>query len=221
MPEPKVFLSVEEGVAELRKFGERWKLNGAFWKKVEKNEETIIVGSVDKSTFRAFRNLEVRPSELFRGWARLNIQEMIYCLNEVSSQEEYDKKLVVWTNSLIEFWRVGARSPDKRIQYGPAIKLVNLLIKELETSTKITSNKAIHFIHVPLDSYSLRPISRIFGNLTSLPYRIEIPRKSSMGSITTPDMYWIVQKAIFKLCHSAGISPILYDYWAWNVPHRK
>lgn len=74
-------------------------------------------------------------------------------------------------------------------------------------------------LHVPFDEYSLKPLCNIINDLTNVSYKITIPNSPSMKYIINKEHYDEIQSAVFNLCETVGIEPIIYDYWSWNDTH--
>ncbi|MDP3026568.1 MAG: hypothetical protein Q8N63_02580 [Nanoarchaeota archaeon] len=211
MKEILIFKNVEEAVNILKKYD----------KKIEKKEmskEEVVRKSISSNIFRAFHKLNKKPSEIYREWATKNIDLIINKLNNTQTKEEYDKNLFGWINSFINHWE-SQTDEENKIIFGPASKMVNLLIKTLNESKIITNDRLMQFFHVPFDLYSLKPLIKIINKISDVNYKIDIPKNPTMKFITNPEIYWIIQNSVFKLCKNASISPILYDYWCWNEKH--
>ncbi|MEK6935355.1 MAG: hypothetical protein AABW67_01065 [Nanoarchaeota archaeon] len=207
-----IFIDVEEAVSLLK----------VYKKDIIKKEiskEQIVRESISSNIFRAFHKLNRNPSLIYREWASKNIDEIIQKLNSIATKEEYDKQLFKWVYSFINYWNFQVINPDDRIIFGPASKMINLLIKMLNESTYLNNEKIITFFNVPFDKFSLEPLINIINQLSDVNYKVDIPKNPTMKYISTPELYWIVQNAVFKLCEKAGINPILYDYWCWNEKH--
>ncbi len=211
MPKIQIFQNVEEAVTILSKYSKRIE-------KKDASKEEIIKNSVYFNIFRAFHNTEKKPSEIYRGWVINNFDLIIKKLNSIKIKEEYNLFLIELSNSFINHW-AGQVSEKNRIIFGPASKMINLLIKMLNASYFITNEKILAFMNVPFDEYSLKPLINIINHLSEINYKIDIPKNPTMKFITTPELYWIMQNAVFKLCKKANIPPILYDYWCWNEKH--
>jgi hypothetical protein len=208
-----IFESIEEAVSLLKQYNT---------KKIEKKEVTkeyIIKNSVSSNIFRAFHKLNKKPSLIYREWTSEHLDEIITNLNKIITAEDYNKHLLIWTYSFIQYWNSQVSNPDDRIIFGPASKMINLLIKTLNQSIYINNNALLSFMNIPLDEYTLKPLMKIINDLTEIKYKIDIPKNPTMKFINTPELYWIIQNALFRLCNKAEISPILYDYWCWNEKH--
>jgi len=214
MPEPEIhiFTSVEEAVSILKEYKKTIT-------KEEMSKKQIVIKSVSSNIFRAFHNLSKRPSLIYREWASENIDEIIQKLDSITNKEDYNKHLFKWIYSFIEYWNSQITIPDDRIIFGPASKMINVLIKMLNESTYLNNEKMIPFFNVPFDKFTLKPLINIINHLSDVKYRIDIPKNPTMKYISNPELYWIIQNAVFKLCGKAGINPILYDYWCWNEKH--
>lgn len=212
MPDIHIFTSVEEAISLL-------KVYKRIITKKEMPKEQVIIKSVSSNIFRAFHNLNKKPSRIYREWALKNIDEIIQKLNNVTTKEDYDEQLLKWIYSFIDYWSSEVGNLNERIIFGPASKMVNLLIKKINESNYLNNEKILPFFNVPFDEYTLKPLINIINNLTNIRYRIDIPKNPTMKYISTPELYWIAQNAVFKLCKEAKINPILYDYWCWNEKH--
>ncbi len=210
------FKSLEEAISILNKFGNEFSFPRD---KLSKNE--IVRNSVASNIFRAFRNLEVGPSIIYRQWASDNFDTIVTELASVSSHTDYYKYIEKWGDSLIQRWMEETLIPDNYLMYGPALKMVNLLIKWIQISEAHRQPDKIKYQQVPFDSFSLKPIRPIINELTGLSYKIIIPTNASMAFVNTPQMYTILMDSIYKLTKLAKISPIVYDYWCWEDKHRK
>ena len=124
MPEIHIFTTVEEAVSLLQ----------GYTKSITKRDmskEEIVRKSVSSNIFRAFHNLNRNPSLIYREWASRNLDDIIQKLNNITTKEEYDKHLFEWIYSFIDYWSSQVNNPDDRIIFGPASKMINLLIKML------------------------------------------------------------------------------------------
>lgn len=211
MSEIHIFQNVEEAITTLNKYSREIK-------KKNLSKEDIIKKSVSFNIFRAFHNTEKKPSNIYRQWASNNFEFIVEKLNSIKTKKEYDCFLTGLSNSFIGYW-ASQVSAKNRIIFGPAIKMTNLLIKMLNESFFITNRDILPLMNVPFDLYSLKPLVNIINQLSDVNYKIDIPKNPTMKFIITPDLYWIIQNAVFKLCNEAKIYPIYYDYWCWDEKH--
>jgi hypothetical protein len=211
MPSIHIFSSVDEAIKILGKYNRNITKEAA-------TKEEVVKTSVSFNIFRAFRNLDKKPSGIYRSWASDNIDKIIFKLDKITTKRKYDEELFTWIYSFIEYWESQV-PPENRIIFGPASKMVNLLIKTLNESTLISNKRIMSFMHIPFDEYTLKPLTKIINQMTSVKYRIDIPNNPTMKFISTPELYWIMQNALLKLCRKSNIHPILYDYWCWNEKH--
>lgn len=212
MSEIHIFSDVEEAINILKNYNKSIK-------KCKLSKEYIIRKSVSSNIFRAFHHLDKNPSLIYRKWASNNLNSIIDELKEIKTKEDFDNKLFSWINLFIEYWASQVKNKEQRIIFGPASKMLNLLLKVSNESEYITNNKIQELLHVPFDEYTLKPLIRIINEITDVNYRIDIPKNPTMKYISNPQLYLIVQNAVFRLCQEASIDPILYDYWCWNEKH--
>jgi hypothetical protein len=180
---------------------------------------SAIYRSVSSSTFRAFRtHKEWSPSFVFREWAARELAGgRLSELLAVRSNDQYRSWAIKLARGLSKEWR-------KRLRYElelpRALKLVNLLAKGLCIVAPLWPDKfeaIVSFVEVPLDKYSLRPLVCI-PELGSLEINWN---NASMGSIKDLKTYAKIQESIHAFCGKANVSPLAYDFLAWDVPHGK
>jgi len=213
MPEIQIFENVGDAVDKLKQYNKNIK-------REQQSTEYIIEKSVQGNIFRAFHHFDQEPKKIYRGWANKNIDPIVSKLEKIETKKEFDTQLFEWIDSFINYWDCEVeKQKHQRIIYGQASKMVNLLLKMLNESTYMTNNKIQGFLHVPFDQYTLTPLIKIINYLTDVNYKIRIPKNVSMSYISDPELYKIVQNAVFKLCKQSDIDPILYDYWCWNEKH--
>jgi len=210
-----VFSTIDEAIFILRPYSLKFSFPR---KKLSKGQ--IIKDSVSSNIFRAFTNLNVRPSEIYRDWANEYFDSILIDFGNVNSKKDYYDFLFKYADSLIQRWAWKTMKPDKFLMYGPALKMVNLLIKTSQQSIDHKIEEKILFQQVPLDSFSLIPLKSIINQLTGLNYKINIPNNATMGFINTPQIYRIIMDSVYNLCEKIKIPPIIYDYWCWEDKHK-
>ena len=181
-------------------------------------ESDIIKFSVGNNIFRALGLDNHKPSEVYRNWATTNFESLHSQLTNCPNQIEFDKIIKFFSDSLLNGWTTAT---NEKLVYGPASKIVNLLIKAIQESNRFKVNSIVPFQHVPWDSYTLRPLRNIINDLANTNYHINIPTSAAMSFVNTTELYNILQKAIFNLySRLAGQPPTIYfDYFAWNDNH--
>ncbi len=212
MQDIHIFENVEDAVGILKNYK----------KTIDKKDlakEAIIKSSIQSNIVRGFHKLNRPPSSIYREWANKNIDEIIAVLNSITAKEDFDAHLFEWIDDFIDYWNSQINDSNKRIIFGQASKIVNVLIKTLNESTFLSNENVVPFLNVPFDEFSLKPIKNVINKLTEVKYRINIPTNPTMSYINSPDLYRIIQNAVFELCKKASIVPILYDYWCWNEKH--
>lgn len=215
MPEqPIIFSSLDSAIESLVFF----KRSHSIPKKDISNKQ--IFHSVSGNIFRAFHVIKPKPSEIFRSWAVDHFYIMLTELKRIRSREKYNEFLVSTANQLIDYWHIKNLQHSK-IVFGPAIKMINILMKTVNESVNQRINHIQPFLHVAFDEFTLKPLTIIINDLAVVNYGIKIPTNPTMGYINTPELYFIIQKAIFSLCRQAKIDPIKYDYWCWDDKHKK
>lgn len=134
-------------------------------------------------------------------------------INLCSNQKEYDKVIKKYGNRLIKNWY--KENGISKIPYGPALKMLNLLIKVMHETGYIKKSKSKYF-HVPLDSYVIVPLRQIINEISECDYAIVIPNTAAMSFILNEEIYDIIQKALKVIASKGRVDPILIDYYCWN-----
>ena len=214
MPKLYVFESRKELVSALKSECTPC-LAKSFFEKRLYSVAMVVTKGVSGNTFRAFRNLPVRPSVTFRSFATDYINDSMSTLRSISNAEEYDTYINDACLALNQHWR---NATGSEMGYGRGTKLLNLVIKKLCCFNDLTQDERdalITLMHVPLDSYT------IFGLRKAAP-ELHIPSNSSattMRFIETPKQYRKFQKVISSIAQEAGVPPIYYDILAWDKAH--
>ena len=208
------FRTLEDAISTLEKFGNDFKFPS---NKLSKKE--IVLKSVAPNIFRAFQNLNISPSVIYRQWAMENFDSLLIDFQMVNSNSDYYKFIQKYGDSLIQRWAEVTLKPDTFLMYGPALKMINLLIKWIQESDQYRQRDKYKFQQIPFDSFSLIPIRLIINDLTSVKYKISIPINASMGFVNTPQLYSILMDSIYKLSKLSKVDPVVYDYWAWEDKH--
>jgi hypothetical protein len=115
-------------------------------------KEDIINKSIMQNIFRALRLQNARPSIVYQNWATENFDMLHNSVSNCHNQNSYNHAIEQLTNSLLQYW---VDTTDQKLVYGPASKIVNLLVKTIQESNQYRINHIIPFQHVPWDSYTL------------------------------------------------------------------
>ena len=211
MPTPHVFASELELIAALRR---KRTINVAtryFAERVDTLREVVASG-IGSNTYRAFRNLPVRPSSTFRDWAEAHILNRMPPFDSGTAQREYPAYVHASTLALCRHWQ---RATGTEMGYGRGAKLLNLVLKKLACLASLTEQQRRALIalqHVPLDSYTLVGLRAVAPDLS-------IPRSATMKYIETPRQYAAFQERIAAVAREAQVPPIYYDILAWDMGH--
>jgi hypothetical protein len=209
------FESKTEAISALKKFNETF-----LFPTNDLCKEEIIISSVASNIFRAFHLKNKKPSTIYREWASEVFEKILSDFSIIASKEDYYRFVFLYADSLIEKWSKETFK-DEYLCYGPALKMVNLLVKVIQETDSIRESSKLKYQQVPFDSFSLIPLRFIINDLTNLKYRIIIPSNASMGFITTPGLYKIMMDSVYNLCELSNINPIVYDYWCWEDKHKN
>lgn len=224
MPKPIFFINKSELIDSLKKVSDECiniiKSNDNLFESIE----NLIKKSVVGNTFRAFQNINPRPSEIFRNWAYSSISERSFFpeLCEISSQKEFDIWHASWCNSFSDQW---TRISGNVMRWGQTRKLPDLLLLGLIRhwrSIQFKNDQALKlawFANVPLDTFVLKAIRHHvlndgFGKPT-------IPIQASMGWVADERTYSAIQNEIRKICAEAGVPGICLDHLAYSITHHN
>jgi hypothetical protein len=210
-----VFKDIDDALKRLNKHSIRFK---NLPNQNLKTKTDIITLSVTKNIFRALGTENHKPSEVYRAWASLNFERLLVSLNDSGNQGEFDTVVKIFTDDLLHTWN---RVTKERLVYGPASKIVNLLIKKIQESGKFRMAKIIPFQHIPWDSYTLRPLRKIINEISDTSYSINISSLASMSFVNNPQLYDTLQYGIFNLYKRLNneTPTIYFDYFAWDDNH--
>lgn len=182
--------------------------------------ELVIAHSVRSNVFRALGvpNHQSRPSVVYQEWAQINFDHLNQDIAGCANEGEYTLAMSNYSLSLADYWY---NNTGHKIGFGPASKIVNLLVKAKQESPVFQTPNVVLFQHIPWDSYTLKPLRFIINDLTGLPFLIKIPREPSMSFVATPQMYDWLQTALSTLYAQlpVHVPKIHYDYFAWNENH--
>ena len=185
----------------------------------------IIEHFVASNTFRAFRHMPEPPSVVFRDWAYdalFGTRRAFNRLLAITSASDYDEWFGDLSANLRQFWlmRMGH---DRAIGFGHSMKLPGLVMKGVCCSPCLPRpvfDRIVWFLHVPLDSFSIRAL-RCYLPGSPFAERIgTIPSSAMMGFVKTPQMYRTFQDCISHLCGEASVPPIALDILAWDAAHE-
>jgi len=211
MPKPYQFSTENELVGRLSDT-RTIAAGAAFYQKRCHSVSDVVVTGVAGNTFRAFRNLPVKPSVTFRAWATNYLENTIDALSSTKDASTYAQYIHDATNALCTEWRRVARS---EMGYGRGAKLFNLVLKKFACLSSLTEKQRTTLValqHIPLDSYTLVGIRAIAPQLA-------IPKGATMKFVETPAQYNEIQGIIRKIAKKAGVPPIYYDVLAWDMGH--
>jgi hypothetical protein len=212
--EPHIFKSKDEAIKMLFNFSKKFEIPNKVM-----NDEQLVNYSVGGSIFRAFHLKNESGSNLYRKWAKQNLKRLLKNLKMIKSQKAYDLLVINFTNSFINYWANNISNDNEKIGFGPASKIVNLLIKIIQQSENHKIKGIDGYLHVPFDLYTLRPLKNIINSISNVNYNINIPSTATMGFIINESQYFVITNAIRNIAKEANIVPILYEYWGWDRTH--
>ncbi|MBK8395670.1 MAG: hypothetical protein IPL26_10570 [Leptospiraceae bacterium] len=162
-----IFKSQEDAIKRLKHFNKNFRIPLKDYGK-----EDIIKNSVTSNIFRAFHLTKIKPSQIYRNWSSENFEKIERKLKSIKNLKDYEKYLFSLSENFILYWKNQVENPNENITYGPAIKMINLLIKVMQESRNYHNQKLLPFMHIPFDIYSLLPLKEIINNLTDIDYKL-------------------------------------------------
>lgn len=211
MPTPHVFPSLQDLLESLQS-PRTTAVANAFFAAESTSLQDVVTKGVAGNTFRAFRNLPVRPSVAFREWTVAYIQQSFDQILQAHSPQIYSDYVHGASLELCNYWQ---RVMDAEMGYGRAAKLLNLVLKKLACLRSLSPQqrrRLIELQHVPLDSYTIVGLREIELDLA-------IPKSATMRHIQNPQQYAEFQSRISAIATQAGVPAIYYDILAWDIAH--
>ena len=213
--------SKAELISELKKYAEE-QYKSDFLKYLEmdnlilKSPEEIANYTFGSSIARAFRHEKERPSIQFRKWVKTkaDINKLIAILDRIECQNDYDKLLFDYAISLSTSWEPLNKKGEKtKMNIGIALKILNLMMKHLYFVNAKGNKNLQAFLHVPWDSFTLRPLYNIWHGYP------RITKKATQGFVKTKKQYLELHNFITDIAKEAGVPRIVYEFWGWNKEH--
>ena len=211
MPTPYIFESRADLIRDLQAPATQ-NLAQSFFANRAATISDVTCEGVGGNTFRAFRNLSVRPSIAFRTWTSQRVTQTLPDILAATDVISYAAYVHNTTLALVKYWHECTAS---EMGYGRGAKLLNLVLKKLacySTLTEKQRTRLVNLLHVPLDSYTIVGLREVAPGLC-------IPKSATMKHITTPTQYTEFQAFITAITKRAGVPPIYYDILAWDRAH--
>jgi len=80
-------------------------------------------------------------------------------------------------------------------------------------------NKTIEsYLHIPWDKYTLLPLKNIFNDLRT-DYKM-LKSNARMSFVRNREIYGILHELITKICSTANVYRIHYEFFAWDLNHQ-
>ena len=180
-------------------------------------KKQIIDHSVSGNIFRVFPTKDMAPSSCYRAWADTAFDPLKQAIEQVNTIQEYDETIQQFALQLARYWEVNR---GIKLPYGPATKMINLLVKLMHLNNDITLPTLPHFSNVPFDSFTLVPLINIIDELLQdRPYGIAMNQQMTMNYVTSQSLYAELQEAVRTLCARVHKTPLDYELWAWDRRH--
>lgn len=178
-----------------------------------KSPTELLAFTVDSTIYRAFRY--ETPKRRYARWRwHRKADQLVETLNALSDQASFDRLALQLGESLVADWgSTNDRGEPSRMNIGVAMKIVNLALKHLAFSEHGTNPHIVKWLHVPWDSFTLRPLRSAWRGQPA------IPASPSQGFVTTRAMYEQLHATISEIAAEAGTLRIHYEIWAWDSAH--
>ncbi len=177
----------------------------------------IVDKSVEGNIFRTFGGLDEKPSVVYRDWANRVYLYLQTALESVKKQQQYDDLIQDYARQLAAHWK---KAHGSKLPYGPATKMINLLVKTMFLNDQLDLPKLPTWYNVPFNSFTLIPLIEIIDEL--LPHHlfaIPMNRQMTMNYVIHEAQYQDLQYAVRALCTAADRTPLDYELWAWDSRH--
>jgi hypothetical protein len=178
-----------------------------------KSPKKLLAFTVDSTIYRAFHH--ETPSLRYTRWRWHSDAELLLKkLDVIKDQETFDCFAIELGESLVADW--GATNDlgeASKMNIGVAMKIANLALKHFSFSDLSCNPGLIQWLHVPWDSFTLRPLREIWRG------HPVIPNSPSQGFVKNLAMYQQLHSLISGIAKEAGVARIIYEFWAWDTAH--
>jgi hypothetical protein len=178
-----------------------------------KTAPELLKFTMDSSIYRAFHY--ETPSKRYLKWRwHSDLNLLLNKILEIRDQETYDLLVFEMGESLVSDWGIinNLGTPSK-MNIGIAMKIINLALKHFSFSDLQLNPDLKKWLHVPWDSYTLKPLRKIWIGSPS------IPNCAGQGFVKNLSTYQSLHKFITLVTEEAGVDRIIYEFWAWDASH--
>lgn len=173
------------------------------------DERTSTFG-VAGNTFRAYRGFRIRPSIVFKGWARSVTRDIISSKKiALADQRSFDIWHEELYNGLGELWY---KQQGKSLSLAHTYKLIDLYLKWMllnESCPSFLADAIYKYGYCALDSQILIRMNECMSK--ALPIK-----NPTMGSIINQNTYDFCQGIIKDFTQMYRGTRILFDLYAWK-----
>lgn len=152
-------------------------------------------------------------ADFYGRWVAETVPRMIKSARYVINQGQYDLLIRRTGMDLLRSWRDLSEERRALLSFGAAFRIVDLLSIAINESEACRSDTIQRFLHVPLDSTTLKPLRLCINELLDRDFAIEIPASVPAGYVVTEEQYILFEEAIFTLAARAGVPPLVYSYY--------
>lgn len=176
---------------------------GYFSEKPESDE--IKSFGISGSTFRAYRNFDPPPSQLYRSWSAEEMER----LNKFTISDPSREGFLKLHREMSD--RLNSSKKSKALTPAQHFKLIDLFVKfsSRYCENQNLKNFLVSYGNIPLDKFSLQLVGELF-------YGVVISQNPSMGHISNENTYHLLQKRIYSFTSEIGIPNLYFDHFAWN-----
>lgn len=178
-----------------------------------KSPKELLTFTVDNTIYRAFHH--ETPSLRYARWRWHSGAELLLKkLNAITDQVMFDRFALDLGESLVADWgATNDRGEASKMNIGVAMKIANLALKHFSFSDLNQNHGLIEWLHVPWDSFTLRPLRDVWSGHPA------IPNSPSQGFVKNLTMYQQLHSLISDITQEACIARIFYELWAWDTAH--
>lgn len=171
---------------------------------------------VSGNTYRVFRGLPKKPSNVFRKWAFDIVKDDVF-LEEVAlitNKIEFSVIHVKYASLLDKYWKY---EQGVELSLAHRNKLIDLFFKfvaKCNLSNEAINNNIIAFANIPVDSKTLLGLNKMYNGIL-------LNDKISMGVIKTKYAYDYIQELVLLLSEKTNMPALYFDYFSFNVDNSN
>ncbi len=196
---------------EIRRFiSKKNEIDDFYSKRIEINPNSSF--GVSGNTYRVFKGLKKRPSDVFKKWAwsTINDKQFLGEISRLTTKSEFNDLHIKCANLLNDFWKL---EQELELSFAHKNKLVDLFFKNIakcDLNNEIINKNIIAYANIPIDSKTLFGLNKMFKGIL-------LNDKKSMGVIKTKESYEYVQELVLCLSEKSHLPALYFDYFSFHI----